>query len=151
MKKQIINWIEHLFGIDMIKKRLEEKELYFLTKIKELNDINEDFQKKYRQLQSHVDEAVVFEKVYESKVKDLQDLMSVLNKGKIGMDVAFGPNSRSWAIVCLGKTKEAVHFYQFPDSEMKDLNMFLRDFSRNANIDRKNQIIDCPFGSNIFF
>lgn len=144
MKKKIIKWIERLFGIDEIKKNLEEK-------ANELTNTNQHFQRKYAQLQEKTNSAALFEAEYKSKVKDLQELMSILNKSKIGMDVAFGPHSRSWAIVCLGKTKEAVHFYQFPDADMRDLDLFLKNFTRSVGSGRKNQIVDYPFGSEIFF
>lgn len=125
-------WLEKLFGIDKFRKGLETD------------------QENYRRM---IEEAEVFRHQYENQIKDLSGLMDILNKGKIGADVAFGNHSRSWAIVCLGTTKEAVYFYQFPDdkSTLRDINHFLRSVAVPAGMDRRNMTIDCPYGYDFRF
>lgn len=121
----IKKWLERLFGIDKLRKELEED------------------RKKYQLV---LQQAESFRGEYEKQIKDLRRLMAILDRGKIGVDLAFNED-RSWAIVCLGKTPEAVYFYQFPDANIMEINRFLREVARPAGMRRRNMTIDCPFES----
>lgn len=125
----IKKWLERLFGIDKLRKEMEEDhEKYQLT----------------------LQQAESFREEYEKQIKDLRRLMAILDRGKIGVDLAFNKD-RSWAIVCLGKTPEAVYFYQFPDANIMEINRFLREVARPTGMGRRNMTVDCPYGYNFTF
>lgn len=123
MKKKLLKWIERILGIDELKKELEKER---------------ELMQKYR------NETEFWFENRKEELRHTQDLVKLLKEARIASDIAFDRH-RSWAIVCLGGKKELVHFYQFPDRNIKDIHEFLKRF----NSDKHHIIVDAPYGIDI--
>jgi len=119
IKRWFVARLEHLFGIDRIKTRLDEYAL---------------------DIKIALGNAARYEEECRTKVERYEQIAVLLDNAKVGVDVAFGKQSRSWAVVCLVGKKEGVYFYQFPDNNVEEIRRFLLNFNR------QNQTIDCPYG-----
>lgn len=146
MKKFFVKRLHKLLGITHLIEKLV-KEIIMIRNLrrnleKEIKEVKQIKSQLYNDHQEFRESLKM--------IDEFKKLNNVLKEGRIGADMAFGPHSRSWAIVCLGKHPDAVYFYQFPDgSYAKDLNDFLKRFNRT--IDRDNIMIDCPYGTEKLF
>lgn len=94
IKRWFVARLEHLFGIDRIKTRLDAYEVAMKVAL---------------------GNAVRYEEECKSKIERYERIAALLDNAKVGADVAIG-RDRSWAVVCLAGKKDAVYFYQFPSN-----------------------------------
>lgn len=108
-------------------------------KFKKKNKTEEAFKKMKKEIHSLENELSSFKKEFNllnNRIKLLENTI------EIGVDVSFIRHN-SWAVICLNGKPEYVQFFQLPSNEIREIQQFLKPYSKKA-------IVDAPPCARIF-